>query len=128
MLAVVEHINRPRTAKDYAYILTNGFSRGANNPNAFTIIMRGGEFFDLFCQFLTKFEEEYEEINERKAIFARQVALDQKIEISEIALRTRERLLERQILKERQRAIEKKVRKVREKWKRGERGGKGEYE
>ena len=74
--------------------------------------MKQGEFFDLFCQFFQKYEEEYKEIQERKEIFSRQVALDQKIEISEIALRTRERMLEKQIMKEKQRAIEKKLRKA----------------
>ena len=112
ILAVVENINRPRTAKDYQYVLSNGKGRGHNIPNAFSIIFKEGVFHDLFCQFFAKYEEEYAEIAERKAIFARMSALDQKIELSEIALKTRERLMEKQILKEKQRAIEKKLRKA----------------
>ena len=112
ILAVVENINRPRTAKDYQYVLSNGKGRGANNPNAFSIIFKEGVFHDLFCQFFAKYEEEYAEIAERKAIFARMAALDQKIELSEVALRTREKMLEKQILKEKQKAIEKKLRKA----------------
>lgn len=112
ILAVVENINRPRTAKDYQYVLSSGNGRGANNPNAFSIIFKEGVFHDLFCQFFAKYEEEYAEIAERKAIFARMAALDQKIELSEIALRTREKMLEKQILKEKQKAIEKKLRKA----------------
>jgi hypothetical protein len=123
ILAVVEHINRPRTAIDYMYVIRNSSSRGANDPAAYIVIMKGGEFFELQSTAFSKFEEEYAEIRERRAIFARQAALDAKIEISEIALRTRSRLLEAQILKEKQRAIEKKLRKATK----SERGWKRRY-
>lgn len=123
ILAIVEHINRPRTAIDYMYVIRNSSSRGANDPAAYIVIMQGGEFFKLQCTAFSKFEEEYAEIRERRAIFARQAALDAKIEISEIALRTRSRLLEAQILKEKQRAVEKKLRKATK----SERGWKRRY-
>ena len=112
ILAIVEHINRPRTAIDYMYVIKNPSTRGANDPCAFVVIMKGGEFFQLQCTAFMKFEDVYAEIKERRAIFARQAALDAKIEISEIALRTRARLLEAQVTKEKQRAIEKKLRKA----------------
>ena len=68
ILAVVEHINRPRTAIDYLYIIQNSSSRGSNNPNAFSVLMKGGEFFELFCANFSKYEDEYAEINERRVL------------------------------------------------------------
>jgi len=111
-LAVVEHINRPRTAKDYFYILKNEEHRGPNDPAAFQIQMRGGVFFDLSTTAFEKFKDEYNEIKQRREIFARQLALDSKIENSEVMLRTRDKLYQKQMTKQMQRAIEKKLKKA----------------
>jgi hypothetical protein len=66
-------------------VIKNELSRGANDPAAFAVLMKGGEFFDLATTALKKFEEDYSGIKERRDIFSRQVALDTKIENSEVS-------------------------------------------
>jgi len=111
-LAITEHINRPRAAKDYHYVIQVTKSQGANDPIAFTIAMRRGEFFDIVSLAHKEFEETYGKIQAQREILARQMALDTKIENSEVMLKIKEKELELQIQRQMQRAIEKKLRKA----------------
>ena len=110
-LSITEHINRPRSSKDYHYIVSNEETQGANDPATFAARMKSGECVGLSSSAFRTFEKEYEEIKARREMFARQLALDAKIESSEIALRTREKSKKAEMQKELQRAIEKKMRK-----------------
>jgi len=111
-LAITEHINRPRSSKDYHYLIINSQSQGANDPATFTTRMKAGECVGLSSSAFRTFEKEYEEIKLRREIFARQLALDSKIENSVIALKTREMALKADLQRELQRGIEKKLRKA----------------
>ncbi len=111
-LAITEHINRPRSSKDYHYLVTNIETQGANDPASFTTRMKAGECVGLSSSAFRSFEKEYEEIKLRREIFARQLALDSKIENSIIALKTREMALKADLQRELQRGIEKKLRKA----------------
>jgi hypothetical protein len=112
VLAITEHINRPRSPKDYHYIITNIETQGANDPASFSARMKAGECVGLSSSAFRTFEKEYEEIKLRREMFARQLALDAKIESSQIALQTREKALKAELQKELQRNIEKKLRKA----------------
>jgi len=111
-LAITEHINRPRAPKDYHYILVNIKTRGANDPAAFAAKMKSGECVGLMSTAFNSFEKEYAEIKLRREIFARQLALDAKIEHSQMVMKTREKAIKAEMQKELQRAIEKKLRKA----------------
>lgn len=112
ILAITEHINRPRSPKDYHYIISNIETQGANDPATFGARMKAGECVGLSSSAFRTFEKEYEEIKLRREMFARQLALDAKIESSQIALQTREKALKAELQKELQRNIEKKLRKA----------------
>lgn len=112
ILAITEHINRPRSPKDYHYIISNIESQGANDPATFSARMKAGECVGLSSSAFRTFEKEYEEIKLRREMFARQLALDAKIESSQIALQTREKAMKADMQKELQRNIEKKLRKA----------------
>eukprot|EP00606_Chrysophyceae_sp_TOSAG23-5_P001341 GSChrysophyteH2.ASY1.ANO1.566.1 assembled CDS len=111
-LAITEHINRPRASKDYHYYLANIRTHGANDPTTFTTTMKAGECVGLSSSAFRTFEKDYEEIKLRRDIFARQLALDTKIENSVIAMKTKEAALKSEMQKELQMAIEKKMRKA----------------
>jgi hypothetical protein len=112
ILAITEHIYRPRSPKDYHYIVSNAETQGANDPATFSARMKAGECVGLSSSAFRTFEKEYEEIKLRREMFARQLALDAKIESSQIALQTRTKALKAEMQKELQRAIEKKLRKA----------------
>ena len=111
-LSITEHINRPRAPKDYHYIIANSKTRGANDPAAFACRMKSGECVGLSSSAFNSFEKEYAEIKVRREIFARQLALDAKIENSQMVMKTREKALKAEMQRELQRAIEKKLRKA----------------
>lgn len=111
-LAISEHINRPRSSSDYHYVVKMEVSHGANDPSAYSIQMKGGEFLDLISLAHEKFEETYGAIQEQRQKLARQMALDAKIENSEVMLRIKEKELELSMQREIQRGIEKKLRKA----------------
>lgn len=111
-LSITEHINRPRAPKDYHYIISNSKTRGANDPAAFACRMKSGECVGLSSSAFNSFEKEYAEIKMRREIFARQLALDAKIENSQMVMKTREKALKAEMQRELQRAIEKKLRKA----------------
>eukprot|EP00605_Chrysophyceae_sp_TOSAG23-4_P002432 GSChrysophyteH1.ASY1.ANO1.2691.1 assembled CDS len=111
-LAITEHINRPRASKDYHYYLENKQTQGANDPTSFTTTMKAGECVGLSSSAFRVFEKDYEEIKLRREIFARQLALDTKIENSVIAMKTKEASLKAEMQKELQMKIEKKMRKA----------------
>jgi hypothetical protein len=111
-LAITEHINRPRASKDYHYVVKNIISCGANDPHAFSVQMRGGEFFNYLPLALKSFEEDYENIKARKERAARHLALDAKIENSEVALKVKEKTMEAAIRRELQFKLEKKLKKA----------------
>ena len=111
-LSITEHINRPRDPKDYHYIVTNVRTQGANDPSSFTTRMKAGECIAISSSAFRTFEKDYEEIKLRREMFARQLALDAKIENSTLMLQTREKALKADLQKQLQRGIEKKLRKA----------------
>lgn len=110
-LALVEHINRPRVPTDYHYILVSYKTASENDACAFCVKLHGPDFVGLVPTASKAFQAEYAAIDERRAIFARQMALDAKIENSETKMRIRDREVMRSMQKEMQRAIERKLKK-----------------
>ena len=76
--------SRPRTPKDYHYIISSSKTQGANDPAAFTARMKAGELVGLNSSAFQTFEKEYADIKARRDVFARQLALDAKIENSQV--------------------------------------------
>lgn len=112
VIAVNEHINRPRLAKDYHYLVANLFHRGANIPTSYTARMRAGEMIGVTSSAFATFEDNYAKIQQLRDVFARQVALESKIENVEKTLVEREGMHIRSIQRQLQRAIEKKLKKA----------------
>lgn len=110
-LAVTEHINRPRTSKDYHYIIATTNNCGANDSASFSVNLKGSEFVGLTRTDLASYETNYSEIQERRFVFNRQIALDAKVELIEVLMKTREKGLKVKLAKELQMALEKKLRK-----------------
>lgn len=111
-LAITEHIARPRTAKDYEYIIRKIYGCGSNEPASYAVKNRGGEFFCLQSSAFTIYEKEYEGIKERREAFARQLALENKIEMIEVNLKARDKAMTTLMKGQMQRQIEKKLRKA----------------
>ncbi len=111
-LSITEHINRPRAPRDYHYIIANVRTQGANDPASFTTRMKAGECVGLSSSAFRTFEKEYNAIKLRREMFARQLALDAKIENSTLMLQTREKALKADLQNQLQRGIEKKLRKA----------------
>jgi len=111
-LAITEHIARPRNAKDYEYIIRKEVGCGANEPAAYAVQNRGGEYFCLQSSAFTVYEKEYEAIKERRAAFARQLALNNKIEQCEVNLKARDKAMSSMMRSALQRQVEKKMRKA----------------
>lgn len=111
-LAITEHIARPRNAKDYEYIIRKEIGCGANEPAAYAVQNRGGEYFCLQSSAFTVYEKEYEAIKERRAAFARQLALNNKIEQCEVNLKARDKAMSSMMRSALQRQVEKKMRKA----------------
>ena len=111
-VAITEHINRPRVAKDYAYIINKLTTCGPNEAASFAARLKYLEFIGLSSSVLNQFEANYKEIQERRDAFSKQLALENKIEASEMKLKAKEKEIKTRISKELQRAIEKKVRKA----------------
>jgi hypothetical protein len=114
---VTEAINRMRGAKDYHYVLANDLSHGPNDPACFTLRFVGygsRETFsaEVISSAFALVEQQYIDINEERARFNRETALDGKIEASEIALRTKQKQFEMKLRKQTQLAIEKRMRKT----------------
>lgn len=76
---------RPRICKDYHYIVANSETIGSNEPLNFSILLRGNEYFGLAAQSAKAFTDAYEGIKDKRDRFARQLALDVKIERSEVS-------------------------------------------
>jgi hypothetical protein len=77
---LANHIFRPRTPKDYHYILSNLTSRGCNDPTSYTTRMRAAEMVGLTSSAFRHFEDQYGNIQEMRNVFHKQLALDSKIE------------------------------------------------
>lgn len=111
-VAVTDHINRTRDSKDYHYIVHNETHQGANNPATFHIKLKAEKFFALGSSSFATFEKKYDFIKEAREKFARKLALDAKIENSEVVLKTRDKELAHSIRNAEQRYIDKKMRKA----------------
>lgn len=114
---VTESINRQRSAKDYHYVLANELSHGPNDPACFTLRFVGygnRETFsaEVISSAFALVEQQYIDIHEERSRFNRENALDDKIEASEIALRTKAKQFEQKLRKQTQLAIEKRMRKT----------------
>eukprot|EP01035_Chromulina_nebulosa_P018540 gene18540-24260_t len=112
VLAVTEDINRPRIPKDYHYMLASKESIGSPEPSTFLIKLKGHEYFGLVLSSLNIYEEKYSSIKEKREVYARQIALDTKIEYTKMVLKSREKGIQDKYQLEIQRAMEKKLRKV----------------
>eukprot|EP01038_Epipyxis_sp_PR26KG_P007229 gene7229-9860_t len=111
-LAVTEHINRPRVAKDYHYILAKQDTQGANQPTSYTTRMKAGEFVGLTSSAFPTYEEAYLKIKQQREVFARQLALDAKLEQLQLDMKMKELQHKQHITKSLQYALEKKLRKA----------------
>ena len=60
-------------------------SQGYNDACAFHIKLNGWDYVGLEPTNSKAFQRDYDEIDERRKIFARQLALDNKIEKSEVS-------------------------------------------
>ena len=114
---VTESINRMRGSKDYHYVLANDLSHGPNDPACFTLRFVGygdRETFsaEVISSAFALMEQQYIDIQDERARFKRENALDDKIEASEIALRTKKKEFEMKLRKQTQLAIEKRMRKT----------------
>jgi hypothetical protein len=78
--------------------------------------LKADKFLELLSELLSssfaQFEKKYDFIAEARAKFARQLALDAKIENSEVVLKTRDKEFASSIRGAEQRMIDKKMRKV----------------
>jgi hypothetical protein len=111
-VAVTEHINRSRGPKDYHYVVHNDAHQGANNPATFAVKLHHMAFASLLSSSFEAFEKKYDFIAEQRARFARQLALEAKIENSEVVLKTRDKEFASSIRDATQRSIDKKMRKA----------------
>jgi hypothetical protein len=84
VVAVTDQINRLRTSKDYLYILHNSDHHGTNIPGTYRIRMHNENFGFLESSSLEVFQKKYDAIAEARAKLSRQIALDAKIEKSEV--------------------------------------------
>jgi hypothetical protein len=84
IVAVTDQINRLRTSKDYLYILRNSDHHGTNIPGTYRIRMHNENFGFLESSSLEVYQKKYDAIAEARAKLARQIALDAKIENSEV--------------------------------------------
>ena len=110
-IAITEHINRPRVPKDYSYIISPNLSHGPNESAGFAIKLKFLECVGLASSIFKEFEKDYADIQERRVVFARQMALEAKIEASELRLKMKAKEIKGKMQKEIQRALEKKLRK-----------------
>lgn len=98
--------------EDLHYVIKNECSRGCNDPAIFTIHLRHIELFDLRCSAFKDIIHELDEIGQRRGAFAKQFAMEAKIENAEVQLRAKEALLEMQLRRRAQRDVEKRLNKV----------------
>jgi len=111
-VAINENINRPRTPKDYIYIILSKEDRGPNIPTSYTTRMKADLMVGLMSSAFKHYEENYQKIKELRQIFHRQLALDAKIEKIENGMKTKEAMIKRKIQDQLQRALEKKLNKA----------------
>lgn len=115
-ILVTDAVNRIRGTKDYHYVLHNEETTGSNDPACFTVYLRGfateDAVADIVSSAFADYERRYKEITGEYERMARKLALDTKIENSEVLLRSKEKQLENQLRNEAQRLIEKKLRKA----------------
>lgn len=111
-IAVNEHINRPRTSKDYLYIISNSSHRGPNIPTSYTTRMKANELVGLTSSAFKDYEDAYAKIMELRDVFNKQLALDARIEKVENDMKVKEAMKIKMLQKQLQRALEKKLRKV----------------
>jgi hypothetical protein len=78
-VVINENINRPRTPKDYQYIILNVSDCGPNIPTSYTTRMKSNEMVGLTSSAFKNYEDLYKKINELHSVFNRQLALDSKI-------------------------------------------------
>ena len=108
---ITEKINRQRMVGDYLYIIQVKTTSGLNEPDLFTARMRGGEFMSLISLMRFKFEEEYSDVQVKRAKFSRRLALEAKIEASGVLLKARKKNMKQQLRRDLQFEVEKKQRK-----------------
>eukprot|EP01041_Mallomonas_annulata_P003402 gene3402-6754_t len=109
---LTDPVNRPRVACDMHYVIQNDDTHGSNDPASFTVRLRDGMFFALECSGLKDQSSEHTEIYIRRAMFAKQLAMEMKIENAEVMLRAKDKEMEVMIRKRAQRAIERKLNKA----------------
>lgn len=80
LIAVNEHICRPRTSKDYHYIVANLVHCGANVPTSYATRMKAMEMVGLTSSAFKHFEDAYGKIKALRDVFSKQLALEAKIE------------------------------------------------
>lgn len=78
--------HRPRTPKDYHFILVNPQHCGANEPTRYSTRMKGDKMAGLTSSAFTAFEDSYNNILQLRDIFNKQLALDAKIERIEVSI------------------------------------------
>ena len=71
---------RPRAPKDYHYLLVLSAHHGPNEPTRYTTRMHGQRMVGLTSSAFTEFEDAYNQIQELRDVFNKQIALDAKIE------------------------------------------------
>ena len=112
MINFKSYLLRALDSRDYHYVVHNETHQGANNPATFHIKLKGDKFFSLGSSSFTAFEKKYDFIKDARERFARKLALDAKIENSEVVLKTRDKEFATSIRDFEQRKIDKKARKV----------------
>jgi hypothetical protein len=106
------------------YIIQTQSSAGLNEPDLFHVRLRGGEWMKLVSLMRCRFEAEYSEVQRLREQFQRRLALEGKIEASDMILKARKKDLKQSLRRELQFEVEKKQRKSYK----SERGWKKRYE
>ncbi|RYY72678.1 hypothetical protein EON63_20560 [archaeon] len=71
--------------KDYHYVISNPDHSGANQPTSYTTRMKALECVGLTSSAFKLYEDAYKKIQELRDVFAKQLALDQRIERMEVS-------------------------------------------
>jgi hypothetical protein len=85
-LVIREFVNRELLPKDFQYIANSKSTSGLNDPFIHTIHLLGEEFNHLQRIPLKKYDDFYREVQERRNIFNRQLALSNLIERSAVSM------------------------------------------
>lgn len=111
-VAITEHINRPRLAKDYLYVIVNVEHCGSNAATSYTTRMKSAEMVGLTSSAFQQYEDNYQKILELRDTFGKQLALDARIERLENDLKIKSAAKQRAIQQELQYALEKRMKKI----------------